>query len=143
MKTFIPKVDPSNRKWWVVDLEGETLGRVAVKVADILRGKNKPTFTPHLDTGDHVVAINASGVKVTGNKEAYKAYYKYSGYPGGLKKTTIAKLRQERPEEVFRRAVKRMLPKNRLARQMFSKLHVYAGTEHPHIAQQPVKLELK
>jgi large subunit ribosomal protein L13 len=143
MKTFIPKVDPSNRKWWVIDLEGETLGRVAVKVADILRGKNKPTFTPHLDTGDHVVVINASGVKVTGNKEAYKAYYKYSGYPGGLKKTTIAKLRQERPEEVFRRAVKRMLPKNRLARQMFSKLHVYAGTEHPHIAQQPVKLELK
>ena len=143
MKTFIPKVDPNNRKWYVVDLEGATLGRVAVRVADILRGKNKPVFTPHLDTGDHVVAINAAGVKLTGNKEQYKAYYRYSGYPGGLKRTSMTKLKEERPEEVFRRAVKRMLPKNRLARQMFKKLHVYAGAEHPHQAQKPEKLELK
>ncbi len=143
MKTFVPKVDPSNRKWWVVDLEGATLGRVAVKVADVLRGKNKPVFTPHLDTGDHVVAINASGVKLSGNKEQYRAYYRYSGYPGGLKKTTMMKMKQERPEEVFRLAVRRMLPKNTLARQIYKKLHVYAGPDHPHVAQKPEKLELK
>lgn len=142
MKTFIPKIDSHDRKWYVIDLEGATLGRVAIKVADILRGKNKPIFTPHLDTGDHIVAINAGGVKLSGNKEAYKAYYKHSGYPGGLKKTSLVKLRRERPEEIFRRAVRRMLPKNRLARQIFTKLHVYGGPDHPHMAQKPQKLEL-
>jgi len=142
MKTFIPKIDSHDRNWFVIDLEGATLGRVAVKVADILRGKNKPIFTPHLDAGDHVIAINAGSVKLSGNKEGYKAYYNHSGYPGGLKKTSIVKLRQERPEEIFRRAVKRMLPKNRLARQIFTKLHVYGGSDHPHMAQKPQKLEL-
>ena len=142
MKTYIPKIDPNDRGWFVVDLEGATLGRVAVRVADILRGKNKPIFTPHLDAGDHVVAVNARSLRLTGNKEMAKAYYKHSGYPGGLKRTSIAKLRVDRPEEIFRRAVRRMLPKNRLARQQFSKLHVYAGAEHPHMAQKPQKLEL-
>lgn len=143
MKTFIPKVDPQNKKWFVVDLEGATLGRVAVKVADILRGKNKPIFTPHLDTGDHVVAVNASGLKVTGNKVNSMAYYRYSGYPGGLKKVSYSEKMQNRPEEVFLLAVRRMLPKNRLGRKMIKKLHVYAGSGHPHQAQKPEKLELR
>ena len=142
MKTYIPKIDPNDRNWFVVDLEGATLGRVAVKVADVLRGKNKPIFTPHLDAGDHVVAINAGSLKLSGNKEQSKAYYRHSGYPGGLKRTSLAKLRIERPEEIFRRAVRRMLPKNRLARKQFTKLHVYAGAEHPHVAQNPQKLEM-
>lgn len=142
MKTYIPKIDPNDRNWFVVDLEGATLGRVAVKVADILRGKNKPIFTPHLDTGDHIIAVNAGGLNLSGNKESTKAYYRHSGYPGGLKRTSLTKLRQERPEEIFRRAVRRMLPKNRLAKQQFGKLHVYAGADHPHQAQKPQKLEL-
>ena len=116
MKTFIPKIDPSGKKWFVIDLEGATLGRVAVKVADILRGKNKPIFTPHLDTGDHVVAVNASGLRVTGNKMNSKVYYRYSGYPGGLKKVSMSDKMQSKPEDVFLLAVKRMLPKNRLGR---------------------------
>jgi len=115
---------------------------VAVKVADILRGKNKPIFTPHLDTGDHVIAVNASGLRLSGNKEANKVYYHHSGYPGALKKTTLTRMRQNRPEEIFRLAVRRMLPKNRLARKSFTKLHVYAGPDHPHHAQKPEKLEL-
>jgi len=143
MKTFIPKIDPNSKKWFVIDLEGATLGRVAVKVADILRGKNKPIFTPHLDTGDHVVAVNASGLKVTGNKMNNKYYYRYSGYPGGLKKVSLADKMQSKPEEVFLLAVKRMLPKNRLGRKMFKKLHVYAGSGHPHEAQKPENLELR
>ena len=143
MKTFVPKVDPNKRKWYLVDLEGATLGRVAVKVADILRGKNKPIFTPHLDTGEHVVAVNAGSVNVTGNKMQSRTYYRYSGYPGGLKSRTMAEMMQKKPEEVFRLAVKRMLPKNRLGRKMFKKLHVYAGPDHPHAAQKPEKLELK
>jgi large subunit ribosomal protein L13 len=143
MKTFIPKVDAARRPWHLVDLEGATLGRVAVKVADILRGKNKPIFTPHLDTGDHVIAVNASALKLSGAKEQQKSYYRYSGYPGGLKETPLSRMRERRPEEVFRLAVKRMLPKNRLGRQMFKKLHVYAGPAHPHSAQKPQKLELK
>jgi len=143
MKTFIPKIDPNSKKWFVIDLEGATLGRVAVKVADILRGKNKPIFTPHLDTGDHVVAVNASGLKVTGNKMNNKYYYRYSGYPGGLKKVSMSDKMQSKPEEVFLLAVKRMLPKNRLGRKMFKKLHVYAGSGHPHKAQKPENLELR
>ncbi len=142
MKTYIPKIDPNDRNWFVVDLEGATLGRVAVRVADVLRGKNKPIFTPHLDAGDHVVVINAGNLKLSGNKEQSKAYYRHSGYPGGLKRTSLVKLRDERPEEIFRRAVRRMLPKNRLARKQFTKLHVYAGAVHPHVAQNPQKLEM-
>lgn len=143
MKTFMPKIDPANRKWLVVDLNNVVLGRAAVKVADILRGKNKPIFSPHLDTGDHVVIINAKKVRVTGkNKPQNLRYYSYSGYPGGLTTTTYADMLQKKPEEVFRMAVKRMLPKNRLGRKMFKKLHVYAGSEHPHEAQKPELLQL-
>ena len=141
MKTFIPKVDPSRRKWYVIDLEGATLGRVAVKVADILRGKNKPIFTPHLDAGEHVIAINAAKVRVTGNKMQDRVYYRYSGYPGGLRGRNMTEMLQKKPEEVFRQAVKRMMPKNRLGRKMFRKLHVYAGSDHPHMAQKPETLE--
>ena len=143
MKTYIPKIDPQNRKWFVVDLENVIMGRAAVKVANILRGKNKPIFTPHLDTGDHVIAVNAGQMRVTGkNKPDSLKYYRYSGYPGGLKETTYAQMMQKRPEEVFRMAVKRMLPKNRLGRKMFKKLHVYAGPDHPHQAQKPEALKL-
>lgn len=143
MKTFIPKIDPAKRKWFIVDLGGATLGRTAVKVADILRGKNKPIFTPHLDTGDHVVAVNASNLKVSGNKMNNMFYYHYSGYPGGLKKMSLGEKMRATPDEVFMLAVKRMLPKNRLGRKMIKKLHVYAGPEHPHKAQKPEKLEFK
>lgn len=143
MKTFVPKIDPGSRKWHLVDLNGLILGRAAVKVANILRGKNKPTFAPHLDTGDHVVAINAAQVRVTGkNKPINLKYYRYSGYPGGLKETSFAEMMQKRPEEAFRLAVRRMLPKNRLGRKTFRKLHVYAGAAHPHGAQKPELLKL-
>lgn len=143
MKTFIPKVDPANRKWWVVDLNGVILGRAAVTVANVLRGKNKPIFTPHLDTGDHVVIVNAKGVRVTGTRKAEQlTYYKYSGYPGGLKTTTMAELMRKKPEDVFINAVRRMLPKNRLGKKMIKKLHVYAGDQHPHKAQKPEALKL-
>ncbi|UCD63540.1 MAG: 50S ribosomal protein L13 [Candidatus Zixiibacteriota bacterium] len=143
MKTFVPKIDPRNRKWFVIDLDNVVLGRAAVKVANILRGKDKPIFTPHLDTGDHVIAVNAKGIRVTGkNTPNNLRYYRYSGYPGGLKEATYAELMQKRPDEVFRLAVKRMLPKNRLGRKMFRKLHVYAGPEHPHQAQKPEVLKL-
>lgn len=143
MKTFIPKIDPTNRKWHVIDLDGVILGRAAVKVADILRGKNKPIFTPHMDTGDTVVIVNADKVKITGKSKGENIrYYRYSGYPGGLRTTTLSEMIQKKPEEVFRMAVKRMLPKNRLGRKIFKKLHVYAGPEHPHQAQQPNELKL-
>jgi large subunit ribosomal protein L13 len=143
MKTFIPKVDPNSRRWVLLDLQGVTLGRAAVQVANILRGKNKPIFTPHLDTGDHVVAINAQGLRVAGKtKPQQMTYYRYSGYPGGLRKTTLSELMQRRPDEVFQLAVRRMLPKNRLGRKMIKKLHVYAGPEHPHQAQKPETIQL-
>jgi len=143
MKTFIPKIDPDKKKWFVVDLEGASLGRTAVQVANILRGKNKPIFTPHLDAGDHVVVINAAGVTVKGkSKPLTMAYYRYSGYPGGLKRTTFATKMEKRPEDVFKLAVRRMMPKNRLGRKMIKKLHVYAGDNHPHTAQKPEKLEI-
>lgn len=143
MKTFIPKVDPVARGWVLIDLEGSVVGRAAVQVADMLRGKNKPIFTPHLDTGEHVIAINASGMKLTGNKIAQKKYYRYTGYPGGLRSVTLANQMVKHPDAVFLSAVKGMLPKNRLGRQVIKKLHVYAGPEHPHRAQNPVKQELK
>lgn len=143
MKTFVPKIDSDRRQWWVVDLDGAVLGRAASKVATILRGKHTPLFTPHLDMGDHVVVINAEKVRVTGNrKPSNLTYYRYSGYPGGLRRTTLGELMQTRPQEAFRLAVRRMLPKNRLGRKMYRKLHVYAGPAHPHRAQKPAPLEL-
>ncbi len=143
MKTFIPKVDSANRKWFVVDLDGAILGRSAIKVANTLRGKNKPIFTPHMDTGDHVIAINARGLRVTGNnKPKQLKYYRYSGYPSGLRETTFEQMMQKRPEDVFMNAVRRMLPKNRLGRKVLKKLHVYADGKHPHVAQKPEELKL-
>ena len=140
-KTFLPEVDPNKARWWLVDMEGQVLGRVAVRVADILRGKNKPTFTPHLDTGDHVVVINAEKVKVTGNKSSQMKYYRYSGYPGGLKETSFNQMKAKHPERIIEHAVRGMLPKNRLGRKIFKKLHVYAGPEHPHQSQNPQALK--
>ena len=142
MKTFMPRLDPNRRKWWVVDLDGAILGRSAVRVATILRGKHTPLFTPHMDMGDHVVVVNAKKVAIRGaNKSQQMAYYRYSGYPGGLTKTTFAELIEKKPEDVFRNAVRRMLPKNRLGRKMIKKLHVYAGADHPHMAQKPEVLK--
>lgn len=143
MKTFIPKIDPAKRKWWLVDLKDVILGRAAVQVANILRGKNKPIFTPHMDTGDHIVIVNSSGIKVTGDKLKQTFSYRYSGYPGGLRKTSLGEKLQKQPEEAFRIAVRRMLPKTRLGRKIIKKLHIYAGSEHPHSAQKPERLELK
>jgi large subunit ribosomal protein L13 len=142
MKTIVPKIEPKDRKWYVVDLQGVILGRAAVEVADVLRGKNKTIFTPHIDCGDNIVAINASGLRFTGNKVTGKTYYHYSGYPGGLKRTALGKMMALKPEKVFTLAVRGMLPKGRLGRKQLTKLHVYAGTEHPHTAQKPAKLEL-
>ncbi len=143
MKTFIPKIESHDRKWYLVDLQGQTLGRVAVQVASILRGKHKPVFTPHLDAGDHVIVVNAGGVKVTGtSKPQLMMYHRYTGYPGGLRSINFEDLMKKRPEDVFSHAVRRMLPKTSLGRKMFKKLHVYAGAEHPHQAQKPEALKL-
>jgi len=141
-KTFTPKVDPNARDWYVIDLTEAPMGRLAVQVANILRGKNKPIFTPHLDTGDNVIAINAGKMKFHQNKLLQSKYYRYSGYPGGLRETALGEMMQKRPERVFEMAVKRMLPKNRLGRKMFKKLHVYASDTHPHLAQKPRELKL-
>jgi len=142
MKTFVPKLEPNERKWWVIDLEGARPGRVATHVANILRGKNKPIFSPHVDNGDNVIVINASRIQTTPKKLTGKRYYRFSGYPGGLHSTTMGEMMARNPERVFTLAVKRMLPKNRLASKQLKKLHVYAGPEHPHVAQKPEKLEL-
>lgn len=143
MKTFIPKIDPAHRKWWVIDVNEQVLGRAAVTVANILRGKNKPIFTPHLDTGDHVVVVNARSLRVTGkNKPRQLTYYRYSGFPGGLRQTAFQDMMNTKPEEAFRLAVKRMLPKNRLGRKMLRKLHVYADGAHRHQAQKPETFKL-
>lgn len=142
MKTIMPKIEPKDRKWYVVDLDGAVMGRVAVQVADILRGKNKPIFSPHLDNGDNVIALNAAGMRFTGRKPEQKKYYHYSGYPGGLKQMALGKMMTHSPDKVFTLAVKRMLPKNRLGRKQITKLHVYAGAQHPHVAQKPEKLKL-
>ena len=131
------------RKWVLVDADGQTLGRLATQVAMILRGKNKPQFTPHTDTGDFVVVINADKVVLTGNKAATKEYFRHSGYLGGLKSESYAQAMEKHPERVIEHAVKGMLPKNTLGRKQFTKLHVYAGSEHPHAAQNPVKIELE
>jgi large subunit ribosomal protein L13 len=137
MKTYATKQSEITRSWRVVDADGATLGRLATKVAAILRGKHKPTFSPHLDTGDPVIVVNAAKVRVTGNKLKAKNYVRHSGYPGGLRSETLEQLLARRPEEVVRRAVRGMLPRNRLGEQMSRKLHVYAGAEHPHAAQKP------
>lgn len=140
MKTHLPKVNLDNRKWHVVDADGAVLGRLAVQVADILRGRNKPIYTPHLDAGDFVVVINAEKVKLTGNKETAKTYMSYSGWKGGEKYRTVEQLRAKHPEDLIHRAVKGMIPKNRLGRQLLTKLKVYKGDKHPHAAQKPEPL---
>ena len=140
MKTYVATPADRQRDWYVVDAEGQTLGRLATQIADALRGKRKPTYTPHVDTGDFVVVINCEKVAVTGNK---KTYWRHSGYPGGIKSRTLAEMLERRPEEVIRKAVKGMLPRNRLARQQLTKLKVYAGPDHPHAAQQPKPMEVE
>ena len=137
MKSYIAKPAEVERKWYVIDAEDKTLGKIASEVASILRGKKKPIYTPHVDTGDYVIVINAEKVRVTGKKEEQKIYKSHSGYPGGLKETTLRELRAKKPAEIIRHAVKGMMPKGKLGRQMFKKLKVYAGPEHPHTAQNP------
>lgn len=142
MKTYVANSENRERKWLVVDAEGQTLGRLATQIADALRGKRKVEYTPHVDTGDFVVVINAEKISVTGKKRTDKRYYRHSGYPGGIKSRTLEEMLDRRPEEVIRKAVKGMLPRNRLARRQITKLKVYAGPEHPHAAQTPVPMEL-
>ena len=142
MKTYSAKPGEITREWYLVDAEGKTLGRLATQIADTLRGKRKPQYTPHVDTGDFVVVVNAEKIQVTGNKLDQKRYYRHSGYPGGLRSRTLREQLERRPTEVLRVAVKGMLPKNRLARQQLTKLKIYAGPEHPHEAQNPKALEL-
>ena len=142
MKTFSAKPSTIQQGWYVVDAAGKTLGRLASVIAGRLRGKHKPEYTPHMDTGDFIVVINAAKVRVTGNKVDDKMYYRHTGYPGGLKVTNFAKLIQRDPGEVIERAVRGMLPKNPLGRAMFRKLKVYTGAEHPHVAQQPKPLDI-
>ncbi|GBE58084.1 50S ribosomal protein L13 [bacterium BMS3Abin01] len=142
MKTYIAKPATIERNWRLVDARGQHLGRLATRIASTLRGKNKPEYTPHIDTGDFVVVINAKRVAVTGNKMQDKIYYRHSGYPGGLKERNLAQMMDRKPEEVLRLAVKGMMPKNRLARAQLKKLKIYAGPDHPHEAQQPKELEL-
>ena len=141
--TFMANAQNIERKWYVVDAEGKTLGRLATEVAAILRGKHKPTFTPHVDTGDHVIILNASKIQLTGNKLHDKIYYRHSMHPGGLKSRTALEMRTNYSERMLELAIKGMLPKNSLGRQMFRKLHVYAGSEHTHQAQQPEVYELR
>ena len=131
------------RKWYVVDAEGRTLGRLATEIARILRGKNKPQYTPHVDVGDFVVVVNAEKVAVTGKKAEQKVYRRHSGYPGGMKETSYERMLERKPTEILRKAVYGMMPKTRLARQQFRKLKIYAGPEHPHAAQNPQRLEVK
>lgn len=140
MKTHLPKVDLNARKWHVVDADGQVLGRLAVQIADILRGKNKPVYTPHLDAGDFVVVVNAEKIRVTGKKETDKRYMSYSGWKGGEKYRTVAEVRERHPERLILHAVKGMIPKNRLGDRLLTKLKVYKGPDHPHTAQQPTAL---
>ncbi len=143
MKSFVATPDTIDRKWYVVDAEGQTLGRLTSQVASILRGKNKPIFTPFIDTGDYVIIVNAEKVKVTGKKLNQKVYYRHSEYVGGMKTKTLKEMMDKKPEDVIKLAVKGMLPKGPLGRQMIGKLHVYAGPEHKHAAQKPEVLELR
>ena len=142
MKTFSAKADEVKREWFVIDAENVILGRMAAEIARRLRGKHKPEFTPHVDTGDYIVVINAEKIAVTGNKMKQKIYYKHTGYIGNLKSITLEKQLQKHPELVIETAVKGMLPKNSLGRTMYRELKVYAGSEHPHEAQQPITLEI-
>ncbi|MBD2552323.1 MAG: 50S ribosomal protein L13 [Limnothrix sp. CACIAM 69d] len=141
-KTALPSVNDVDRQWYVVDAAGQRLGRLATEVASVLRGKNKPTYTPHLDTGDFVVIVNADKVEVTGKKRTQKVYRRHSGRPGGMKTESFEKLQNRLPERIVEHAVKGMLPKNALGRQLFRKLKVYAGADHPHTAQQPQVLTI-
>jgi len=142
MKTFVATPANRERNWLVVDANGQTLGRLATRIADTLRGKHKPEYTPHCDVGDFVVVVNAEKISVTGKKRQEKLYRRHSGYPGGLRTRTLDDMLERRPEEVIRLAVKGMLPRNRLARAQLRKLKVYAGPDHPHAAQQPEKMEI-
>lgn len=141
--TYMAKPNEVERKWYIIDAEGKTLGRLASEAASILRGKHKPQFTPHVDTGDFVIIINAEKIQVTGNKLRDKIYYRHSGYPGGLKKTSLGELLEKRPERALQHAIYGMLPKNRLGRKLQTKLKIYAGPEHPHEAQKPEVWELR
>ena len=143
MKSYMARPLEVERKWYVVDAEGQTLGRLATEIARILRGKNKPQYTPHVDTGDFVVVVNAEKVVVTGRKAEQKVYRRHSGYPGGLKTTTYEQMLERKPTEILRRAVRGMMPKTRLARQQLRKLKIYAGPEHPHAAQNPQQYEVR
>lgn len=143
MKTYFATRENTEQKWYVVDASGKVLGRLASQIAKYLRGKHKPEYTPHHDAGDYIIVLNAEKIKVTGKKEQDKVYYRHSGYPGGLKETTFEKLRAKDPVQIIEKAVKGMLPKNPLGREMLRKLKVYAGTEHPHEAQQPVEINLE
>ena len=142
MRTFVPKKDELERKWWLVNAEGKILGRLATEVAILLRGKRKPQFANFLDCGDFVVVVNAEKVTVSGKKEEQKKYYSHSGYPGGLKEKTLKELLERKPEEVIRRAVWGMIPKNKLGRAIYKKLKVYRGPDHPHEAQKPQEYQL-
>ena len=143
MKTYQATAQDRERDWYVVDADGRTLGRLATQIANVLRGKRKPTYTPHVDVGDFVIVVNAEKIAVTGDKREKKLYWRHSGYPGGIRSRTLGDLLEKRPEEVIRKAVKGMLPRNRLARAQLRKLKVYAGPEHPHRAQKPEKLEIE
>jgi len=143
MKTYVATPADRERNWLVVDASGRTLGRLATQIADALRGKRKPTYTPHVDTGDFVIVVNAEKIAVTGNKRTDKRYYRHSGYPGGLRSRSLNDMLERRPEEVIRLAVKGMMPRNRLARKQLTKLKVYAGPDHPHVAQQPQPMEIE
>ncbi|WP_291320942.1 50S ribosomal protein L13 [Desulfonatronospira sp.] len=141
MKTYSPKPEDIKRNWYVVDARDRILGRLATRIATKLRGKDKPEFAPHMDTGDFVVVVNAEQIKVTGDKLKQKKYYYHTGYPGGIKETSLDRMLQKKPEEVIKKAVGRMLPKNKLGRKLLKKLKVYSGPEHPHTAQQPKSIQ--
>ncbi len=143
MRTYVATPETREREWIVVDAAGKTLGRLATQLADVLRGKRKPEYTPHCDVGDFVIVVNAEKIAVTGKKRSDKLYHRHSGYPGGLRTRTLNDMLERQPEEVIRKAVKGMLPRNRLARAQLRKLKVYAGPEHPHAAQQPKPLEIE
>jgi large subunit ribosomal protein L13 len=143
VKTYVATPSDRERNWLLVDAEGQTLGRLATRIADALRGKRKPEYTPHVDTGDFVIVVNAEKIRVTGDKLHSKVYWRHSGYPGGIRSRTLEEMLARRPEEVIRKAVKGMLPRNRLARAQLRKLKVYAGPEHPHQAQQPQAMEIE
>ena len=141
--SYMQKKETVKRDWYVIDAEGVNLGRLATRVADVLRGKHKPTFTPHIDCGDYVIVINASKINLTGNKLTDKIYYNHSGYTGGLRERTAKEMKEKYPVEMIERAVKGMIPHNRLGRQVAKKLFVYEGAEHPHMAQKPVEMKVK